>query len=282
MKNIVIIPNSNKDKDFAVTDKVANYLLSLGFNVYVNKDLGYENSRVTMYTELPEDLDLMVVVGGDGSVIDASGLAIAKDLPVLGVNLGRMGYLTEVEIDRLSVLDNLKSGEYSIASKMLLEILVGEDKTPCGRYAVNDVAIVRDSILHIADIKIEDSIENAVKLRADGVILSTPQGSTAYSFSSGGPIVAHDVESILLTPVSPHSFFNRSVLFNSSDVIKITNDGELLLNINVDGRCVGALNSGESCYVKKAEKTVKILTFTQNSMFSSLFKKMRILGDIDK
>ena len=151
----------------------------------------------------------------------------------------------------------------------------------CGRYAVNDVAISRDGFLHIADLKIEDSIGNAVKLRADGVILSTPQGSTAYSFSSGGPIVAHDVESILLTPISSHSFFNRSVLFNSSDVIRVTNIGELSLNVSVDGRFVGALSSGESCEIKKAQSVFKILTFTKNSMFSSLFKKMRILGDIE-
>ena len=149
------------------------------------------------------------------------------------------------------------------------------------RYAVNDVTVAREGFLHIADIKIEDSIENAVKIRADGVILSTPQGSTAYSFSAGGPILAHDVESILLTPVSPHSFFNRSVLFNASDVIKVTNVGSLPLNVSVDGRNVASLAPGEHCNVKRAPKNIKILTFKKNSMFSSLFKKMRILGDID-
>ena len=94
--------------------------------------------------------------------------------------------------------------------------------------------------------------------------------------------MAHDVESILLTPVSPHSFFNRSVLFNSSEVIMVINDGELPLSISVDGRSVGSITSGASCKIKKSKKTVKMLTFTRNSMFSSLFKKMRILGDIDK
>ena len=152
----------------------------------------------------------------------------------------------------------------------------------CERYAVNDVAVSRDSFLNIADIKIEDSALNAVKLRADGVVLSTPQGSTAYSFSAGGPILAHSVESILLTPISSHSFFNRSVLFNASDVIKITNIGALPLNLLIDGRSVGARAPNEYCNVRRAPKNVKILTFKENSMFSSLFKKMRILGDIDK
>ncbi len=282
MKNLVIIPNANKDKGFAVTDAVADKLISLGFCVYVNEHSGYTRDGVIAYKIFPDNIDLVLVIGGDGSVIDASGLAVEHDVPILGVNLGRMGYLTEVEVDGLSVLDKLVNNSYSITEKMLLEVYLENSETACERYAVNDVAISRDSLLHIADIKIEDSIGNIVKLRADGVILSTPQGSTAYSFSAGGPIVAHDVESILLTPVSPHSFFNRSVLFNSSEVIMVINDGELPLSISVDGRNVGSITSGASCKIKKSKKTVKMLTFTRNSMFSSLFKKMRILGDIDK
>lgn len=282
MKNLVIIPNANKDKGFAVTDAVADKLISLGFCVYVNEHSGYTRDGVIAYEIFPDNIDLVLVTGGDGSVIDASGLAVEHDVPILGVNLGRMGYLTEVEVDGLSVLDKLVNNSYSITEKMLLEVYLENSETACERYAVNDVAISRDSLLHIADIKIEDSIGNIVKLRADGVILSTPQGSTAYSFSAGGPIVAHDVESILLTPVSPHSFFNRSVLFNSSEVIMVINDGELPLSISVDGRSVGSITSGASCKIKKSKKTVKMLTFTRNSMFSSLFKKMRILGDIDK
>ncbi len=282
MKNIVVIPNANKDKGLSVTNAVIEKLLSLGLGVYVQTGIGINKDDVTVYNDFPEQIDLIIVVGGDGSVIDASTIAIKNDIPILGVNLGKVGYLTEVEVEGLSVLDNLLSGEYFVAEKMLLSVDFENEMGLCDRYAVNDIAIIRDGFLHIADIKIQDSQENTVKLRADGVILSTPQGSTAYSFSSGGPIVAHDVESILLTPVSPHSFFNRSVLFNASDVISITNLGEFSLNVCVDGRSVGSLLSGETCKIMKAKNAFKILTFAQNSMFSSLFKKMRILGDIEK
>ena len=281
MKNLVVIPNVNKDAGFSVTDQVVDRLLALGFNVYVHSDVGYKKDGVTLYDELPLCIELMVVIGGDGSVIDASGLAVMRDIPILGVNLGRMGYLTEVELGEIEMLDNLAHGEYSVIEKMLLSVELPSGGKECERFAVNDITVSRDSFLHIADIKIEDSIDNAVKIRADGVILSTPQGSTAYSFSAGGPILAHDVEGILLTPVSPHSFFNRSVLFNSSEIIKITNVGTLPLNVSVDGRNVGSLAPKEHCDVKRAAKNVKILTFKKNSMFSSLFKKMRILGDID-
>ena len=109
--------------------------------------------------------------------------------------------------------------------------------------------------------------------------MATPQGSTAYSLSSGGPIVAHDVDGILLTAVSPHSFFNRSVMFNSSEVIKITNLGMDPIHISIDGRCRGNLDTNEYCTVFKSEKKIKMLAFEKNAMFSKLFKKMRILED---
>lgn len=280
MKRLVVISNINKDKDLSVTDRVVNKLLDLDFDVFVHSGDVYTNDKIKIYDELPDKIDLIAVVGGDGSVIDASGAAIEKDIPLLGINLGRMGYLTEVEVDSIDDLEKLSTGEYSVIEKMLLSVEFGNGNV-CDRYAVNDVTLSRDGILRISDINIEDSIHNVVKIRADGVILSTPQGSTAYSFSAGGPIVAHDVESVLLTPVSPHSFFNRSVLFNSSEVIKLTNVGESSLNVSVDGRCVGSLAQGEYCKVMKADKKVKTLTFKKNSMFSSLFKKMRVLGDID-
>ena len=281
MKKIVIIPNTVKDKNFAITDKVVAKLISLDFAVYVSNDLGYNNGTVCTYDDIPCDVDLIIVVGGDGSVIDASEVAIRGDIPILGINLGKVGYLTEVEVDNLDVLDNLATGDYSITEKMLLSVEVEGADSPCERYAVNDITISRDSFVHIADVGVEDSIGNVLKLRADGLILATPQGSTAYSFSSGGPILAHDVASILLTPVSPHSFFNRSVIFNSSEIIKITNFGTSALNVFVDGRCVFDLLPGNSCRVNKAEKSFKVLTFTRNSMFSSLFRKMRVLGEID-
>ena len=280
MKNVIVVPNVSKDKGFSVTDRIVEKLVSIGMNVFIDSTIEYTNSAVNVYDNVPDNIDLIVVIGGDGSVIDASQMAIDMDVPLLGINLGRLGYLAEVEVDDISTLEKIVDGSYSITEKMLLSVAF-KNNVAIDRYAVNDVSVSRDSLFNIADIRVEDSSENSVKIRADGVILSTPQGSTAYSFSAGGPIVAHDVESVLLTPVSSHSFFNRSVLFNSSEIIKITNMGQFDLNVNVDGRSVGSIASGEYCLVKKADKHVKMLTFKKNSMFTSLFKKMRILGDID-
>lgn len=279
MKNIVIIPNESKDKGYLVTQSVVTRLLKLGFKVYISSDKEYRCEGLDLYEDFPKDAELILIVGGDGSVIDASKYAISLNIPILGINLGKVGYLAEVETDNIDVLDKLVSCEYEIEEKMLLSVEFNGEVS--SRYAVNDVVVSHGSYLGISDIKIEDSLGNVVKYRADGIILSTPQGSTAYSLSSGGPILAHDVESILLTPVSPHSFFNRSVLFNSSESIKVTNLGDEDLNISVDGRCLGNLGKGRYCIVKKSDKIIKMITFSKNSMFSSLFRKMKNLGDMD-
>jgi NAD+ kinase len=112
------------------------------------------------------------------------------------------------------------------------------------------------------------------------MIFSTPVGSTAYSLSAGGPIVSHGINAILVTPIAPHSFFNRSIIFSPSDKLKIKNSAETELKISVDGRLFGELNANEECIVKTSEKSLKMLSFNKNSNFSTLFKKMRNLEDI--
>ncbi len=289
MKRVVIIPNVRKDKDYSVTCAVIDKLLSLKIKVFLERTY-YEDGceyksldKITLYPfdEFPNKIDLVIAIGGDGSVIHASRFAINNDIPILGVNMGKVGYLAEVEVDNLDILDNLVKGDYQIDEKMLLTVdFIGHEKIKT-KYAVNDVVIAHQNYSGVSDLKVEDSYGNVVNYRADGIILSTPQGSTAYSFSAGGPILAHDVESILLTPISPHSFFNRSVLFNSSDDIRVTNLGECGASIIIDGRYRGTLEKNEFCNISKAEALIKVLTFSQNSMFSNLFKKMRIIGGID-
>lgn len=281
MKNIALITNAIKDVGLDVTKAAIDILSSEGMSVYVANDLGSHFSDVITYSSFPDNIDLIIVVGGDGSVIDASKYAVKYDIPLLGINLGKVGYLAEVENDNLSVLKQLKDGSYTISDKMLLEIELINKGAVVSELAVNDIVASHDEQLLIADFKIEDSVGNVIKYRADGIIFATPQGSTAYSLSAGGPILAHDVESILMTPVSPHSFFNRSVLFNSGECIRVTNISEYPLAVRVDGRMRGSLNKNEICTVRKSARTIKMLTFSKNSMFSSLFRKMRIIGDMD-
>ncbi len=277
MKKALIIPNLNNDKEHYITTRVVEKLTSVGITCYID-DWVAKIDRAIGYHGLIPDCDMVIVIGGDGSVIDASKYAVEMDIPLLGVNLGKVGYLTEVEPDLLSVLERLAEGEYRIVEKMLLCAQKGEEVID--RLAVNDVVISHESYLGIADFWLSDSNQNSLRYRADGIILSTPQGSTAYSLSAGGPVMAHNVEGIIATAVCPHSFFDRSVVFDSGEMLSVSNGSDSNLNISIDGRLVGALLPGESCTVSKAEKKLKMITFQENNMFSNLFRKMKILEDI--
>ena len=282
MKTVVIIPNPKKDTGLNVTARVAEKLLSIGMRVFLNLEYkGCATAGVEYYEQLPK-ADLIIVIGGDGSVIAASANAVSADIPILGVNLGKVGYLTEVEPDALSVLDRLVSGEYFVEDKLLLSIECkrGGEIFSTESLAVNDVVISHNEFLGIADFKVENSLGDCVKYRADGIILATPQGSTAYSLSAGGPVISHDLDSIIVTPVCPHSFFNRSIIFSANERLKVTNGGESDLNVSIDGRLFTVLKKGDECTVYAAERKMKMITFSENNMFSTLFRKMRILEDI--
>ena len=284
MKKVVIIPNTKKDKELAVSSAVARKLRDIGMSVLVHRTYSsfFDVGTVEFYEEFPHSADLIAVIGGDGSVIEASNYAVQNDIPRVGINLGKVGYLSEIEPDNLSVLEGLADGEYQIDEKMLLasEWCCGGELTVSYRLALNDIVISHDSYLGIADFLVEDSNGDSVKYRADGIIMSTPAGSTAYSLSAGGPVISHSLDSILVTPVCPHSFFNRSILFSPNERLRVTNIGDTSLNISVDGRCLAALKRDDACSVFVADKKLKMLTFKKSNMFSTLFKKMRILEDV--
>ena len=282
MKHVALIPNPIKDKNLKVTTKIAKKLKEYGIEAYVEGKFSSECKGAVPYDTLSDNIELLIVVGGDGSVIDASVLAIERDIPLLGVNLGKVGYLSEVEPDNLEVLKRLSTGEYIIDKKMLLEASISSEGriTTSSRLAVNDVILSHDTFLGIADFTLENVNGEHVKYRADGMILSTPAGSTAYSLSAGGPIMAHHIDSILATPICPHSFFNRSIIFNPTERIKLINTSTSYLNLSVDGRAFATLRAGEECTVVRSKKRMKMLTFNENNMFSTLFRKMRILEEI--
>ena len=211
MKNIVLIPNLNKDMANEVTVRLIEKLHTLNLKLYsASKYVAEFPSIVEAYEDFPENTDLIIVIGGDGSVLDASVDAIAADVPLIGVNLGKVGYLSEIDTENLDAFDGLVKDSYVVEERMLLSVMLkkADGVTTVKRYAVNDVVISHDSYLGIADFKIENTRGESVKYRADGIILSTPSGSTAYSLSAGGPVVSPYLDSILVTPVCPHSFFN--------------------------------------------------------------------------
>lgn len=280
MNKIILIPNITKDKELSFTKDIAYRLIELGLTVYLYAD--YSMDGTVSYTDIPTDAELIIVVGGDGSVIDASGLAVELDVPLLGINLGKVGYLTTLDPDNYNELSKLVIDEFFISEKMLLSVIKTDkngDKCYSNRLALNDVIVTHDSYLGIADFKIENSRGDSVIYRADGVIISTPSGSTAYSLSAGGPIISHTLDSIMVTPVCPHSFFNRAIIYGPEERIRITNLSDVSLNISVDGRLFSSMANGESCEIVRSNRKIKMLTFGESNLFATLSKKIKLLHD---
>ena len=282
MKKVILIPNPTKDVGFSVTEKVIAKLSSLGIEVVsYSKYSALEAFGAKLYDNLP-DADAVIVIGGDGSVIDASEIALAQDVPLLGINLGKVGYLSAVESGDIDVLDDIASDSYKIEEKFLLSAgkIDAEGRVvTCEHKAVNDVVISHDNYFGISDILLENSTGDKLKYRADGIIVSTPVGSTAYSLSTGGPIISHLLDSISVTPICPHSFFSRTIVYAPNEEIVVTNIGENALNISLDGRYFDKLSHGESCAVYRSNKRLKTIVFAENNMFSTLFKKIKVLED---
>ena len=284
MDKILVVPNTLKDADLSVTKKVLNKLREFEITPIINKEFCNIVGDLSEYfTTYPTDAQALLVIGGDGSVIDASKIAISLNIPLLGVNLGNLGYLSEVEIDDLDILKKLKCDDYHISEKMLLEAEIFKSgvNITSERLAVNDIIASHSEYLGIADICLENSMREMVKYRADAVVLATPAGSTAYALSSGGPIISHNLESITATPVSPHSFFNRSIVYSSNEELKVSNIGNSVLKVRIDGRYFDSLESGDYCKIRKSDKQFRMLTFSDNSMFTTLFNKLKILSNIE-
>lgn len=280
MKRIALLPNPKKDPTLRVTGEIVDRLSKNGATVTLPPQ--YRGTFPTLASErFPDAPDLFLVVGGDGSILDASVDAVAAGVPVLGVNLGKLGYLAELDPSQLDRLDRLFCGEYGIREEMLLTVSVFREgrELPSARYAVNEVFASHDGAVGLATLRLRTEAGESVSYRADGLIFSTPTGSTAYSLSAGGPIVAHSVPSITVTPVCPHSFFNRSIVFSPDERLTLT-AGDMPLGLSVDGRPFDTLYPGETCAIRRAERSLKLLTFRENDTFSALFSKMRKLEEI--
>ncbi len=279
MKKIMLIPNGNADKDYVVTRLVLDKLISLDLSAYINIDIDYPG--VTACDRVPDDIDLIIVVGGDGSVIDAAQICVKLDIPLLGVNAGKVGYLATLDSENIEQLSGLLDNQYRCDGKLLLSVekhsADGEAIT-FDRFAVNDVVVSHDDYFGISDFRVENSHGDHVEYRADGVIVSTPQGSTAYSLSAGGPVISHSLDCIMLTPVCPHSFFNRAMVYGPDEMIRISNAADRPLNISIDGRLSSKLLHEEYCIIKKSQKRLKMITFNESNVFSTLSKKIKLHG----
>lgn len=281
MKRFYLIPNPEKDKNLAVSRRAAEILLAHGATVYMDEAYAPSCEGVTPYpidADPEGGLDAILTVGGDGTVLSVSRIAIRLRAPLFGINLGRLGYLAELEPDHLEELSRLCEGKCGVRDVMTLRVsLVREGKEwPLPRYVINDVVVQRQVTDPTATISIFAEGESEITYVADGLILATPSGSTAYSLSAGGPVLSPALEAICVTPICPHTFFNRAIVFDSTRLLHVRNAGrtEKLL-VTLDGRETIEIDQGDELIVSRSKATLKILTLHQHDFLGVLKRKIK-------
>ncbi len=284
MNKFYIITNSTKDQDRKLTGSIASYLRDHGRECLVQLP-GEKQEGSYHYTNperIPEGTQCILVLGGDGTLLQAARDVVGRSIPLLGINLGNLGYLSEV--DRASLypaLDKLMAGEYEVEERMMLTGTVYRGEEVLGRdIALNDIVICRDGPMGV--IRFNNYVNHEIlnSYNADGIILATPTGSTGYSLSCGGPIVSPSGEMTLMTPIAPHTLNTRSIIFPASDVITVEL-GEGRRNLQekglatFDGDTVIPMRTGDRIVMEKADVSTRILKLNRLSFVEVLRRKMR-------
>lgn len=281
MKNFHIITNEIKDKDLAVTKKLQEIIKEKGGSSQVF--LFEENGGGKCLTEeaFLIDADCALVLGGDGTLLRVAREASKKKIPVLGVNLGTLGFLAEVDMNRMDqAIAKLMAGEYLTEERMMLEgsILRAGDNRRISS-ALNDITITRCGSLQIIRFSIYVNNKFLCSMSADGVILSTPTGSTGYNMSAGGPIAEPGAQLLILTPICAHTLNSRSIILRSEDVVEIVidrgrNGSVLTVEASFDGNETAAMVTGDTLRICRSESTTTIVKLDERSFLEALHRKM--------
>jgi NAD+ kinase len=220
-------------------------------------DRGLETVTLTDPGPLPGDTDVVVGIGGDGTLLAAVAAAYPAGVPVIGVNLGTVGYLTDVDpADTDAMVDALEAGTTRETERMVLEASGAEGTW----HGINDVVFEKVMSQRIVYVSVDVDGEHFATYRADGIIVATPLGSTAYSLSAGGPVVDPSVEAMILTPVAPHSLLSRSIVVSPESTLRFTVASDRKVGLNLDGRSAATLHEGDEVTVMRAARSMRFLT----------------------
>ena len=274
--HFVLIVNTEKDPGLKWARHARDVIESKNKRCDIIKDLNLMVSPDKDTMDLIADAECAVVLGGDGTLLRVAGKTVGLNTPLLGVNLGNIGYLTEVETSSLDeALLQVISGDYYIEERMML---AGNLGTVSGN-ALNDIVIARSGALQMVHMDVSVNGSFIAEYQADGMIVSTPTGSTAYNLSAGGPIVSPDAKAILLTPISPHSLANRCIVLSPDDSISIRikngRDGAYPeVDVTFDGSRGAAVKAGDIVNVCRSDMVTRILRLKRVSFLDLLRKKL--------
>ncbi len=283
MNKFYVIANSQKDMDFAMADKISEYIIEKGGTCVCQKrDIGKEGIKYNSADAslIPEGTECVIVLGGDGTLIQAARDLSSINVPVFGINIGTLGYLTEIDMEQaFPAIDRIMADEYNIDTRMILRgrVYRSDDKL-YSDIALNDIVINRMGSLKIINFDIFVNGEYLITYPADGLIVSTPTGSTAYNLSAGGPIVRPQTDCIVMTPVCPHVLNKSSVIFGGEDVLEVrmtqSRSGVEERVVTFDGTDYINLVSGDRIVISRSDTRASLIRIGKHNFLQILRNKL--------
>ena len=286
MKNIILTPNPYRDKNFQTVRAAIQVLRSAGVEPKVclpfEVDRSFELPRDIRFSRLDRELpnaELLICFGGDGTILHTAKAATRKGVPVLGVNIGTMGFMAELESTELDKLALLVQDKYTIDSRMMLDVTVQRDRDIIYHdICLNDAVITKGAVARIVHLAVKCDGIQAMECGADGMVIATPTGSTAYSLSAGGPIVEPQANSIIVTPICSHDVGSRCIVASDKRVItvELTQNARRNAYLSADGGKAIRLNMGDVVTVKKSKLETRLVRLKDRSFFDVVNTKFKI------
>lgn len=270
---IGLVVHTHRDDALAFARRAAAYLKKSGVIVLAEDDLAEKLGDVTAFSNAQEPPEMIVSLGGDGTLLRGVQYAIAWRAPLLGINMGRVGFLSEIEPEAMrEALDALISGAYTLEERSLLSVASGKERW----LALNDVVVSRGGYARLISVTAMVDGETASRYHADGVIIATPTGSTGYSLSAGGPVVSPRVDCMVITPICAHSLQHRPVIISGSAIVRLIlgSDAEQTAALEVDGQSRSVMTAGGTVTVCKAPETVRLIRLKPGRFFHLVREKL--------
>lgn len=274
---IAVLPNLDKRGASDVVEKLGVYLKKEGVKAYLPDTICSPNYEHANEDELYKLADVIITIGGDGTIIRYAKRAAVDNKPILGINAGRVGYLADIEQNELHLISKLIKGDYRVENRMMLDVEFLENGKTIGRYsALNDAVITSGFISRIVDISVAVG-KDAISYRADGLIVSTPTGSTAYSMSAGGPIIDPATENICITPICSHSLSAKPILMSADTTLTLKSYSKKRTEIylTVDGRKVANVKPFSEIKITKSKNSVKLIRLSDRSFYKTMSVKFK-------
>ena len=287
MKRVILTPNPYRDKNFQTVREAMRILEECGMETRLclpfEVDSSFELPRDLHFSKLDRELpkaDLVICFGGDGTILHMAKMATRRDIPILGINIGTMGFMAELESTEMDKLRQLVTGEYTLDSRMMLDVTVTRDRSIIFHdISLNDVVITKGAVARIVHLSVHCDQVQAMEVSGDGVIVATPTGSTAYSLSAGGPLVEPEAHNILITPICAHDVGHRCIVASPNRVVTVQMARNARRNayLSVDGGKAIRLNMGDVATVCKSEKETKLVRLKNRSFYDVVNTKFKIM-----